>query len=69
MYNRWTRLTKLSVIDFMVYSKGIPTFLKFVDALNQMKNHKYIIYMLNVVIKNVNLANVEHFVTNNGSHL
>ena len=33
MCDGWTDPTKLSIINFMVYCKGITIFLKFVDAL------------------------------------
>ena len=34
----WTRPTKLSIINFMVYSKGSTIFLKSVDASDKIKD-------------------------------
>ena len=42
MSDGWTGPTKLSIINFMVYSKGSTVFLKSVDASNYIKDHKYI---------------------------
>ena len=57
---------KLSIINFMVYSKG-AIFLKFVDASDKIKDNKYIYGLLKDVIKEVGEANVVQIVTNNGS--
>ena len=43
MSDGWTGPTKLSIINFMVYSKGTTVFLKSVDASNYIKDHKYIV--------------------------
>ena len=53
MSDGWTGPTKLSIINFMVYSKGITVFLKSVDASNNIKDHKYIYKLLKTVIKEV----------------
>ena len=58
---------KLSIINFMVYSKGTTMFLKSVDVLNNIKDHKYIYKLLKTVIKEVGQENVVQIVTNNGS--
>ncbi|WJZ95614.1 hypothetical protein VitviT2T_014370 [Vitis vinifera] len=40
---RWMdRPTRLSIINFMVYSKASTVFLKSVNASNNIKDHKYI---------------------------
>ena len=58
---------KLSIINFMVYSKGTTMFLKSVDVLNNIKDHKYIYELLKTVIKEVGQENVVQIVTNNWS--
>ena len=50
--------TRLSIINFMVYSKGSTVFLKSIDASNNIKDHKYIYKILNNVIKEVGVENV-----------
>ena len=67
MYDGWTEPTKLSIINFMVYSKGSTIFLKSVDASNKIKDNKYIYGLLKDVIKEVGETNVVQIVTNNGS--
>ena len=62
----WIGPTKLSIINFMVYSKGTTVFLKLVDASNNIKDHKYIYKLLKIVIKEVDKENVVQIVTNNG---
>ena len=58
MCDGWTGPTKLSIINFMVYSKGSTIFLKSVDALDKIKDNKYIYGLLKNVIKEVGEANV-----------
>ena len=58
MSDGWTGPTKLSIINFMVYSKGNIIFLKSVDASNNIKNNKYIYGLLKDVIKEVGKQNV-----------
>ena len=67
MCDRWTGPTKLSIINFIVYSKGNTIFLKYVDTTDKIKGNKYIYVLLKYVIKEVGKANVVHIVTNNGS--
>ena len=67
MCDGWTDPTKLSIINFMVYSKGSTIFLKFVDASDKIKDNKYIYGLLKNVIKEVGEANVVQIVINNGS--
>ena len=67
MCDGWTDPTKLSIINFMVYSKGITIFLKFVDAFDKIKDNKYIYGLLKDVIKEVGETNVVQIVTGNGS--
>ena len=67
MLDGLTRPTKLSIINFMVYSKGSTVFLKSVDALNNIKDHKYIYKLLKNVIKEVGVDNVVQIVIDNGS--
>ena len=67
MCDGWTWPIKLSIINFMVYSKGSTIFLKSVDASDKMKDNKYIYYLLKDVIKEVGEANVVKIVTDNGS--
>ena len=59
--------TKLSIINFMVYSKGTTVFLKSVNALNHIKDHKYIYELLKTIIKEFDQENVVQIVTDNGS--
>ena len=66
MCDGWTDLTKLSIINFMVYSKGSTIFLKSVDAFDKIKDNKYIYGLLKDVIKEVGEANVVQIVTDNG---
>ena len=65
MCDEWTGPTKLSVINFMVYSKGSTIFLKSVDASDKIKDNKYIYSLLKDVIKEVDEANVVKIVTDN----
>ena len=58
---------KLSIINFMVYSKGSTIFLKFVDASNYLKDNKYIYGLLKDVIKEVSKQNMVQIVMDNGS--
>ena len=67
MCNEWTEPTKLSIISFMVYSKGSTIFHKFVDALDKIKDNKYIHGLLKDMIKEVGEENVMQIVTDNGS--
>ena len=67
MSDGWTGPMKLSIINFMVYSKGSTIFLKSVDASDKIKDNKYIDGLLKDVIKEVGETNVVQIVTNNGS--
>ena len=58
---------KLSIINFMVYSKGSTIFLKSIDAFDNIKGNKYIYGLLKDVIKEVGEANVVQIMTDNGS--
>ena len=42
MCHGWTGPMKLSIINFMVYSKGSTIFFKSVDASDKIKDNKYI---------------------------
>ena len=66
MSDGWIRPTRLSMINFIVYSKGSMVFLKSVDASNNIKDHKYIYKLLKNVIKEVEVDNVVQIVTDNG---
>ena len=57
----------MSIINFIVYSKGSTIFLKSVDASDKIKDNKYIYGLLKDMIKEVGEANVVQIVTNNGS--
>lgn len=63
----WTGPIRLSIINFMVYSKGSTMFLKFVDASNKIKDHKNIYYLFKEVVNEVGKQNVVQIVTDNGS--
>ena len=67
MCDGWTGPTKLSIINFIVYSKGNTIFFKSVDASDKIKDNKYIYGLLKDVIKEVGKANVVQIVTDNGS--
>ena len=67
MCDGWTSPTKLSIINFMIYSKGSTIFLKSVDASDKIKDNKYIYDLLNDMIKEVGETNVVQIVTDNGS--
>ena len=67
MSDGWTGPTKLSIINFMVYSKGSTIFLKSVDASDKIKDNKYIYGLLKDMIKEVGETNVVQIVTDNGS--
>ena len=58
MSDGWTRPMKLSIINFIAYSKGTMVFLKSVDAFNNIKDHKYIYKLLKSVIKDVGEENM-----------
>ena len=67
MCDGWTGPIKLSIINFMVYCKGSTIFLNSVDALDNIKDNKYIFDLLNDVIKEAGEENVVQIVTDNGS--
>ena len=67
MSDGWTGPTKLSIINFMVYSKGSTIFLKSVDASEKLKDNKYIYGLLKDMIKEVGETNVVQIITDNGS--
>ena len=67
MCDEWTAPTKLSIINFMVYSKGSTIFLKSVDASDKIKDNQYIYDLLNDVFKEVGEENIVQIVTDNGS--
>ena len=64
MCDGWTEPIKLSIINFMAYLK---VFLKSIDALDKIKDNKYIYGLLKNVIKEVGEANVVQIVIDNGS--
>ncbi|KAI5317211.1 hypothetical protein L3X38_036918 [Prunus dulcis] len=67
MCDGWAGPTRLSIINFMVHSKGKTICLKSVDASDHIKNYKYIYKLLRDVIMEVGEHNVVQVVTNNGS--
>ena len=67
MCDGWTDPMKLSIINFMVFSKGSTIFLKSVEASDKIKDNKYIYGLLKDVIKEVGEANVVQIVVDNGS--
>ena len=67
MCDGWIDPTKMSIINFMVYSKGKTIFLKSVDASNKIKDHAYVYELLKKVITEVGKANVVQIVIDNGS--
>ena len=66
MCDGWTGPTKLSNINFILYCKGSTIFLKSIDALENIKDNKYIYGLLKDMIKEVGEANIMKIVTNNG---
>ena len=66
MCDGWIGPTKLSIINFMVYSKGSTIFFKSVDASDKIKDNKYIYGLLKDIIKEVRETNVVQILTNNG---
>ena len=66
MCTGWISLTKLSIINFMVYSKESIIFLKSIDASNKIKDNKYIYGLLKDVVKEVSEAKVVQIVIDNG---
>ena len=66
MCDGWTDPTKLSIINFMVYSKGSAISLNSVDAFDKIKDNKYIYGLLKDMIKEVGEANVMQIVPDNG---
>ncbi|XP_058108745.1 uncharacterized protein LOC131251799 [Magnolia sinica] len=67
MCDGWTRPTNLSIINFMLYCRGQPVFLKSIDASGRIKDHEYIYALLKGVIRDVGSQNVVQVVTDNGS--
>ena len=67
MFDEWIKPTKLSIISFMVYSKGSTIFHKSIDASDKIKDNKYIYGLLKDMIKEVGEENVMQIVTDNGS--
>ncbi|PRQ53660.1 putative ribonuclease H-like domain-containing protein [Rosa chinensis] len=63
----WTDPTKMSILNFMVYSKGSTVFLKSVDASHMKKNAQYIELLLDEIIQDVGPENVVQIVTDNAS--
>ena len=53
IFDEWIRLTKLSIINFITYSKDTTIFFKSIDASNNIKDHKYIYGLLKSVINDV----------------
>ena len=51
MCDGWISPTKLSIINFMVYSKRSMIFLKSIDASDKIKDSKYIYGLLKDVIR------------------
>ena len=69
MSNGWKRPTKLSIINFIAYSKGTTVFLKLINVSNNIKDQKYIYELLNCVIKDVMKENMVQLDMDNGSTL
>lgn len=67
MCDGWTGPTKMSILNFMVYSKGSTVFLKSVDASHMKKNAQYIELLLDEIIQDVGPENVVQIVTDNAS--
>ncbi|XP_024164077.1 uncharacterized protein LOC112171067 [Rosa chinensis] len=67
MRDGWTGPTKMSILNFMVYSKGSTVFLKSVDASHMKKNAQYIELLLDEIIQDVGPENVVQIVTDNAS--
>lgn len=67
MCDGWTGPTKLSILNFMVYSKGSTVFLKSVDASHKKKTAEYIYGLLDEIILDVGPENVVQIVTDNAS--
>ncbi|XP_040374660.1 uncharacterized protein LOC112199142 [Rosa chinensis] len=67
MCDGWTSPTKMSILNFMVYSKGSTVFLKSVDASHMKRNAQYIELLLNEIIQDVGPENVFQIVTDNAS--
>lgn len=68
MCDGWTGPTRLSIINFMVYSKGNTIFLKSVDSSGEKKEHEYIYKLLKGVIREVGERNVVQVVTDNAAN-
>ena len=56
----------MSIINFMIYSKGSTIFLKSVDGSDKIKDNKYIYDLLTDLIKEVGEANMVQIVIDNG---
>ena len=67
MCDGWTGPTRLSIINFIVYSKGTTVFLKSVDVSDKIKDHVYIEKLMKEVINEVGRENVVQIVTDNRS--
>ncbi|XP_024174214.2 uncharacterized protein LOC112179962 [Rosa chinensis] len=65
MCDGWTGPTKMSILNFMVYSKGSTVFLKSIDASHMKKNAQYIELLLDEIIQDVGPENVVRIVTDN----
>nr|XP_011469160.1 PREDICTED: uncharacterized protein LOC105352880 [Fragaria vesca subsp. vesca] len=68
MCDGWTGPTRLSIINFMVYSKGTTVFLRSVDSSSEKKEHEYIYKLLKGVIKEVGERNMVQVVTDNAAN-
>ena len=68
MCDGWTGPTRLSILNFMVYSKGNTIFLKSVDSSGEKKEHEYIYKLLKGVIREVGERNVVQVVTDNAAN-
>ncbi|XP_010248064.1 PREDICTED: uncharacterized protein LOC104590993, partial [Nelumbo nucifera] len=63
----WTRLTRLSIINFMVYCNGQTMFHKSINASSDRHNAWYLFSLMNAVVDEVGAENVVQVVTDNGS--
>ncbi|XP_062028688.1 uncharacterized protein LOC133744631 [Rosa rugosa] len=68
MCDGWSGPTRLSIINFMVYSKGTTVFLKSVDSSGEKKEHHYIYKLLKEVVREVGEHNAVQVVTDNAAN-
>ena len=65
MCDGWTGPTRLSMINFMVYSHLGSVFVRAIDSSNEVKNANYIFGLMDRMVEEIGESNVVQIVTDN----